>query len=245
MVREHYESALGRVDEESRRAADQRPAGLAGFDSHPPIHERIEALTALESTSPGEDVDPPASSLVDDWPALEMELLDSMNPGWKRPEPIAWENVAEEIYLAGLEETLKPVREEFEGKTIGDLGGPEGEALLRRVQHRWARESGGSRPKMDAVEFEMHGVNLLACAVQSTLRHHGWTAHTEPGELIAMRSGERECIPVQWLTERFDGRMDAAAWTRRCEELDIAALPITIRKADETEGTPAEPLAAS
>ena len=252
-VQDQYAIVRARVPEFSRKAVEQRPAGFVDFDSHPPLHERIEPLeaahAALGDTAAGSaEDDALAITLLDDWLGLERELMAAMNPGRPRHEPIAWEDMAEQVYVPRLLERLQPVQDQLTGRTIADIGGPDAEGLMRRVLHRWMREP-GEHPKMDAVELEMQGVHLLAGSVNATLHALGWSAHTEPGEQITMRDGDRSFEPGKVLADRFAGKVEAAEWQRRCAELAIGDLPITIPKpgesADASASIPAPELAAS
>jgi heat shock protein HtpX len=237
-VSDSFASALDKVPEMSRRAAEQKPTGLARYESHPPVHERLEALAVATTEAPVRE-DSPAIALLDDWIEVEREMLVMMNPGKPAHPPVAWEEIAEVVYMPNKLESLQPVREEMADLTIADLGGPEAETIMRRVLRRWVRETEGKRPKMDAAEFEMQGLNLLGSSIDTTLHGQGWTAHTAPGEPITMKSGEHAFEATGSLRDRFEGKTDAEAWARRCAELGIGELRITIRKVGEDEAAKA------
>jgi hypothetical protein len=231
-VRESYTTALLKVAEWSRNAAGGRPPGPASFDSHPPLHERIDALAAPAPAANGEP-DVPASGLVDDWPVLERRLVSLMNGREAVQRSIAWDDMAEEVLLPGHVEDLQALRQELSGRTIEELG-RDVEPLSRRALRIWLRDTPGAQVAPGDPGF--HGMGILRAAIVLTLKAQGWTASTRPGEGITMRLGQKKL--GEELQDRYEGAIDADGWSRLCAELDIGHLRITI---PESSAEPAKP----
>lgn len=232
-VRTQYAQALDTVVEDSRRAAGERAADEALFDSHPPLHERVDALAHLPA-GPSPASDPLATSLVDDWPLLERAMVEMMLEH-EAPPAIAWEEAGTKVLLHHYGEEAQLLREALAGVTVEAVG-RDLDSHGARALDAWKRALEKKGAKFDGVDLGGRPVGLIGMTIVLTLHGNGWAVRTGPGEPVVLWKHGRSFDPYEALNERSAGRLDAEGWSRRCAELGIGALPIVIPPARERRG---------
>jgi Zn-dependent protease with chaperone function len=184
------------------------------YRTHPPLHERLDALAALPpSPEPAED--PPAGGLIDSLDGLEVELLAFVTDkaavrGYPR---VSWAEVAERAYLPAWREQAREQQPMLQGIA------PEQflELNLTELGRRYLR--GHSDPDCRSAACGALGVALLV-----GLRDSGWTLHADPGERVAARRGEHRIEPFHVFIDFAEGKLTPEAWKERCRAAEIAGL---------------------
>lgn len=225
-IEEQYARARAGIVEVSRSNMTKLPPEARGFDSHPWLHERVDALAGVGADEPPA-AEAPAYFLLDDWPRLERAVVGRMVFDAPRFPRVEWESVGEEILVPLFRRRLAPVADLLRGGTIGQVGErlreqafPIGLAFTDRSQ-----DVAGST---DPAAIAARGVDCLACAVTITLAGRGWRVRSLPGEpLVAVGPGGEFAVP-EALRALDLGRKEAGPWAQRCSELGIADWPIEI-----------------
>src|SRR5204862_6898504 len=116
--------------------------------THPPLHERLEAIAPLPAepragSPPLPAEDPPAVALLDNLDALEDQLLRAVFDERKvaKLQPIRWEDLGDKVYLPLWTKTAVRARSKLQGLTPAAL--PERLPELERLGRDQAEAPGG------------------------------------------------------------------------------------------------------
>ena len=105
------------------------------YSSHPSLPQRLDFLEGLPGDEGDEDPSGPALELVDDVPDAERRLLRALASGPPPMlEPIAWDDVAEAVYLRDYRELVAQHGSSLGSAAVGEL--PASEAQLRELAER-------------------------------------------------------------------------------------------------------------
>jgi Zn-dependent protease with chaperone function len=199
------------------------PVAADPSDTHPPLRERIRALEALPDGDPLGD-DPMATTLLDDVPALERDLLARIVPDGRAATLtwVSWEDVARRVYVLRWRQLVRRHARHFQGPTFHML--PERatalvEALANTHEARW--EDGGS-----AELRRRRGIEMLAVAMAEALTRAGWGVETQLGEPLILRRGSATFDPFAAVHDLTAGQIESSAWVRQCAERGIPDLPL-------------------
>lgn len=233
-VARDFRTALDESIEASRTAVGDPKAGTPRFDTHPALHERIEALAGVPGPPQGSELklaSAPAARLVEDWEPIERELLKSLDPALARLAPVAWEDIGEVVLRAWLRDRFPHPEPAFEGITIGMLGSllP---ALVRRIGNIVFRREGFEPDSEELAAIESAGLETISAAVLLTVAESGWTLAKPLGRSVLLRSARGEFCPPDELPLLLDGTRTADQWAERCAELGIGDLPILAARED-------------
>jgi Zn-dependent protease with chaperone function len=187
------------------------------LDTHPPLRERVAALSALPHGEAGDTR--PAVSLLSNPALWERRLLGvAINEDWARSlKPLGWDKVIETVYVpmwrAAVKENAANLRE------------------MTPVTLPFARSSplgaAGQGTGLD-VDGEAAAVQVRVVTIALSLALHelGWIAMTSPGEEIVFRREGHEVRPFSDLSAVAKGEVSADAWNERCVALGIANVPL-------------------
>lgn len=209
-----------RVDQ---RLEEELAGGVADpYDTHPPLKDRVAALSKLpQGSEPGED--PPAASLLNDVPALERELMAQMaGADGAQLTQISWEDTGARVYIPQWTRLVEAHAAGLEGITpaalpriAGDLQGL-GRSLL---------ELTGQPPDDESAAALANGV--VGAALLLLLIAHGGQLHVIPGEEFFVRLEGHEVMPFTVLPALQRGTISAQAWDRQCTALGIAGADLS------------------
>jgi hypothetical protein len=192
------------------------------FDTHPPLRERVAALSHLPQGEPGDTRR--ASALLRNGARWEREVLGfATGPEWARDlEPLDWERVVDDVYLPMWRARVDRHGRLFESWTIGSI--PATKLDLARLGSRLF-ESHEAEP---SVENRLgRAYQLLNAAIGLRLVALGWSVEKWPGEEPVFRRDGKEFRPVGEIVAVVEGRQAAADWRSRCAALGVADVPLS------------------
>lgn len=190
------------------------------YDTHPPLRERIAALRGFTPTAPsGPSV--PALTLLSDLARVEGALLRAVFTGPKGGppvlQPIAWERMADEVWVPGWRSLIQE----------------QGKRLLGLTPARLA-EFAGSPVRLAAYmnlslseEHQRRATSLTGAALALALHGRGLEMGSEPGCPITFTAGSLEIRPFAILTQLGGDGIAPEAWIELVTSLGIADLDLS------------------
>jgi hypothetical protein len=181
------------------------------YDSHPPLHERFEAIGRLTLQSPGPA--PPAIELLDTLPDLERRVMATAfgEARVRSLTRIGWDEVVARVRLPRWRaEAAK--RTQLLGAWTGAMLPPTG-AALEDLSARMA-----SKGQKDAAEA------LLGAALLVALESRGWHVVAPPGHPVVCEKDGAQLEPFAIAREAAGPH--AEAWAIACREHDLASLSL-------------------
>lgn len=184
------------------------------FGTHPPLHERLDALAALPPT-PAPAEDPPAAGLVDNLDGVEVELLAFVtgNAAVRKHPRIGWREVGERALLPKWKEQAEAQRTMLRGISPDQFL----ELNLTELGRRYDRRATDADCRSGACA-------ALGIALVVALQSHGWTVHAEPGERVSASLGEHRIDVFHVFIDFAEGRLTPEGWKERCRVAGIAGL---------------------
>ena len=209
--------AEAKVLEEALREVETNP-----YDTHPPLAERIAAVSALPE-GPDPAGEPAAISLLSDVAGLERRwfatLFDAVSVG--KLVAIAWDEVASTVLLPAWRKAVLENVVALEGATVGDLPRFVAEGQLR------ARLLPGFVGADDDPDARKAFVRWLAAVgTILALERAGWTIESPPGAPVSARRNGDTLLPFDALRRVVDGSLTATAWRDETSRLGVADLPL-------------------
>jgi Zn-dependent protease with chaperone function len=205
--------------------------------THPPLRDRVEAVSKYKSTdrSGGSQ---PAVSLLDHLDRLEVALLEFLTR--KQPQKtlrrVDWQEVSDQVWVSRWKQELAEHAVILIGATVNDLAD-----LLHRAPQLAAqiRDEPGTLPTRE--QRAQRVCDLIIGAMNLALLRAGWAIHGGPGDYWLSR-GDIKLDPPAAAISLLSDATARAAWPARATELGIARLPLSA--IDETASTPASREAA-
>jgi len=188
------------------------------YDTHPPLRERLAAAARLPATPPPAD-DPPALSLLNDVPGLEIDLLrvlgNARQVGALRP--VAWEAVGTQAYVPLWEDLLRKHPAALAGITLQTLPQAAGELPIIGGYLIESRDG-----QLETGELKRRAITLLGAALAIALVRQGWALDALPGDQFACRREKITIQPFAVIRQLAAGELSAAAWEAQCANAEIA-----------------------
>ncbi len=192
------------------------------YDTHPPLKERILAVEHLPA---GElaDGDTPATSLLDNIPALEAQLLSGIAGAQEaeKLKPIGWDDVCARIYLPQWQSlveanaaALKDITPESLSKLATDPAA-FGETLVT---------PSGQKPAGENLEG-LTGATVGAALVRALIARGG-KLESAPGQEITVTLGTATLEPFGVWKALVDRELTADAWEQRCRDFGILGIKL-------------------
>lgn len=209
---EHVKHALAGALEAGMRNAKADP-----YDTHPPLAERVEAVSHLPA-GPDPSSEPPAISLLRSVDGLERALLASV----AGPDvvdsltPTDWAAVAPSVLLPRMRETASRQPALLRQATMGELA--------TVVAKEWAGWSGLVGEFRERKEGEHLWV--FAAAVTMALERAGWTIEALPGAAVTARQGGETVLPFELVRQLGSGSMSDEQWRAEAARLGVTAVPL-------------------
>jgi Zn-dependent protease with chaperone function len=189
------------------------------YDSHPPLAERIAAVSDLP---PGPD---PAGEgysieLLDGLDQLEPLVVGSLlRPGLPPLTQIGWERVGESVFLPDWKKVADEARQGLAGLTAGALS-----SAVSNAPAYGAWTPAGRSHRLAPEELRRAGLYLLGCALAVKLCEQGWAVEALPGEQVQLRRGDSVLEPFEVVAQLAGGKLSAADWQSQAEGAGIGGL---------------------
>jgi Zn-dependent protease with chaperone function len=205
--------AVGRAVAEEEKAAAKDP-----YDTHPPLRERLAALEHAPGGPAAPADDPPAVTLLERVPEMELRLLEALTGKEKaaRLKPVTWDAVGGQVFLPSWETQARRHAAALKGMSPVTL--PTQALDLAALGRRLYKDAENRE------EAEAAGRLALGAAFAVALRRAGWELETDVGAAVTFRRGGDTIEPFGVVGELAGGKLDPVAWKARCEALGIAGL---------------------
>ena len=191
------------------------------YDSHPPLKQRIDAISGIPE---GEAEEAPAITLLADVHASEKQLLLDMlvDPSLAmNAEPIGWDAVGEQVYLPMWRESRNENGAALEGMTLEDL--PEGEAGWAELGARIAGPRGQGADQEQLIGF---GTVIVGQAICAALGDRGFGIETPPGDVVICRKGDAALEPFKMVVDLKEGDLTRADLVAAFAAAGVEELPL-------------------
>lgn len=208
------------------KAAENQSADV--YDSHPSLSERVAALGCTNDSAPAADVTDPSSALLDRAEHYSTQLLERAigEERLRALHPIAWEAVAQSIYVKRWQATAAacaPVLAPFTFETLPSQG-----KALDTLAKSWN------------VQVPVHArAALILSGMQSAfatrLVADGWAPVVRPGEPPAFIKNTQRCHPFALVAGRVSGSINQETWLAQCTALNVSG-PLV-----DSQWVPAQP----
>jgi Zn-dependent protease with chaperone function len=190
-------------------AADARPAPE---DTHPVLEARLRALG--DPVTPAED-ETPALDLLDAPARVEERVVrDLLRDQTKALEPVAWDQIAESVWLPVWRRTLEP-----HARTLASLD----PSRLPDALRRWESLAQATRtgPAILSPEAERRSLaGLLGAWLAVRLADLGFRIEAGPGAPVTAERNGRTLAPFKLVEDLLD-HPDDDAWAKLCADSGI------------------------
>ena len=182
------------------------------FDSHPPLQERLQALSQLPKLSTPAD-SRLAVTLLRNLDQMETALLAQIfdREQVKGFRSIPWNRVSEEVYLPAWRTTASNGSEGLRGVTPMDF------PMIAADLPAFGKRFTNPRHYLPPDDLAKAGREHLCCAFALRLYQGGWQIWAPPGEPIVLLKGGSRIEPFNVLTELKEGKIDAESWKNLCQ----------------------------
>ena len=211
---ERISTAIAKViDEEAKTGESSR------YDTHPPLRERLEALSRLPTPAVMAD-NRPASELLGDADRYARELIAFSFPeDAQHLRQIGWEQLAYDMYPAEWRKTVYQFAEFLSKHTADAL--PVDRAQLAAVGA--LLPGGGTRSSEERVST---ACGVMSCGVAVALLDLGATLQTQPGQPFSFHRSGVSIEPFNDVPKVVSGELSMAEWKARCHAIGIAGRPL-------------------
>jgi heat shock protein HtpX len=207
----------------SQQAAITKPSP---FDSHPPLHQRIEQARRLNRPAPQSSTSDDATglpmiSLLADVPSLEAALVKKIMPAVTAElKPLNWETAGADIYIPGWRKRIADYLPFLAEKKLGELPLLVLDPRPVAMQVYIATKGRLDEPQRIAVASE-----VLFCAFAICLFENGWKLVTRPGYLV-LENGTSSVDPVAVMGNLRSGKLTVVEWRTFCSTRGIGDWPL-------------------
>lgn len=207
-----------------------REGKVNGYDSHPPLRDRLVAAEKLAIQSPSGDLNP-ALGLLNNADSEELRFLEDANPNLPKNslKRVSWEEAGSKVLISSwigwVSEYSSLLRDITADNLFDALGrvsqiapkirDPKG--MLLRPDQRIERAR-----------------SLLSVALGLTLVNNGWTLHSRPGEFYLSR-GHEQVDPNDLVRQLSDGAISKEAWPAKCREMGISGISFAIGMTNDSK----------
>jgi heat shock protein HtpX len=193
------------------------------YDTHPPLRDRIAAIEKIE-TNPAEDEIEIASTLLNGLESAELQFLQTMNPELaKSPlRKVGWDEIGKTVTIPHWKESVGAYPAMINGVTARSL--PDMVKNLPKLGSQIRDPRGILLAPQQRME---RAGQLLAMALGLAMLEQGWELETQPGSLY-LKKGEKQINTFWLMDELIAGNLASDGWVKRCDELGIAELELTL-----------------
>ncbi len=194
------------------------------YDTHPPLRERIAALSKLPTTTEQPDVRR-ALELLRDVPALEHRLLGFLAPAdvVEALEELAWDDAVDAVFAPNWRKQVVKLGDQLAGCTPTNLFDDE-DRLFYFAEHLVGQEV-YDVPKALPIQF---GAQCAGSAVAVALLDQGWHATAMPGAPVELHKGEHTLRPFSVHSAIAAGDTTHDEWVAACQASGIADIDLNL-----------------
>lgn len=201
---------------------EKEDSGKNPYDTHPPLGQRISALSQYPGFEESRDENA-SLTLLNHISQLETELLVSLG-GEERVKglkPISWARVGEMVYLPLWEALVTKHEEDMRGITPDML--PVTLDALKVFAQKLVETAGGE------FQFEQgfhYAQSVVGAALAIIFYDRGWRLQVDPGEDVLLNKGSQCIRPFSVLGRLHSGELSARDWEVQCSEAGINGMKL-------------------
>jgi heat shock protein HtpX len=185
------------------------------YDSHPSLRDR---LSALEKFPAGVEIadEPPAISLLENVPQLELELMAPIAQSIDIPKltRVNWDEVLARVYIPFWESTVRQQGPILKGITPEAF--PEIAKNISRFEERVSGATGLSpEQRLNFVTY------IFGAALTLALVKRGWRPSMSPGGPVVLSLDGKTIHSFGILPRLMSDELPAGAWSETCDKLGI------------------------
>jgi Zn-dependent protease with chaperone function len=224
--------------EVSSHIASSVAQALAGekldpYDTHPPLRERLAAISS-RSAPVANDESPRAASLLEDVDAVEARLVAHLSTSERAMslDPITWPDAGPRVWGAIWRERVKNDSRRLAGITPAQIPRLAADLEASAVDlgfapnRQAAQESDGKRDV----------VHLLGSACAVALIDRGWSLSALPGEDVVLSRGELSIAPFANIQSLASGKLSAVDWEASWRTVSLLDLDLGAAAGVENQG---------
>lgn len=188
------------------------------YDTHPPLRDRLAALTGVPEL-PFEHEEATALSLVSDVDGLEERLMPFVVPAGAASGIVArqWEEMPKAVWLPRWATLVEKNRKQLSGLT------PETVLpLVSRPKDLAVRFGLAARPDVASDRHVHEARFLVLCAINVALHEAGWSVRTPPGGDVVFSRGTLSLVPALLLDRVAGGDLSPEAAVNEVASSGIA-----------------------
>jgi Zn-dependent protease with chaperone function len=193
------------------------------YDTHPPLKDRIAAVSCLPP-GPALPEDLPAASLLEDVPTLERELMVQVAGAEQvaKLKAIGWGDVGSQVYVPQWTQLVRLNAAKLKGVTPESLS-----KVATDLKNVGKSLVGYSRETPDDKNAENLANAVAGAALILLLVHRGGQLNTAPGDIVSVTLKGHQVKPFLLLQALKTGETMAEAWEKQCVELDITGVDMS------------------
>jgi Zn-dependent protease with chaperone function len=192
------------------------------YQTHPPLPERLAAISELPSSGSEPADDRPAIALLGDIDRLELELLLSVtgNDKVRGLKPVAWEDMPQQALVPAWRERVKGASAALSG--VSPSAFPElTPKRLEEIGQAISKEK-----RLAPADAQALARSTLSAALALQMVDAGWTLRSEPGEDVVVARGKDEVDTFSVFSRLDQGQLTAEEWRARLRELGVDAIDL-------------------
>jgi Zn-dependent protease with chaperone function len=192
------------------------------YDSHPPLRERLAALSQMAYDEVS-DTSPPAVSLLSDLDSNEAGLIEFMLSDYARKgfQPISWDELPAIVWIPAWRERANSRKEWLKGLTPVSIGELAKDSSFLAVRLRLAA--------YDRVTNEHHrqeAAAVFGAALALALFNRDWQLTARPGEPVLLESNGIVIRPFAIPEDLSSGALSRDDWIALTQSAGIADLDL-------------------
>lgn len=208
-------SVMEFVDEVTEKAVKE--GNTDPYDTHPALQSRIEAVANLPQGMELTE-DPPAISLLENVPELEIRLFSKIAQlnqvsGYK---PLAWEAIGAQVYLPMWKRYALENGCYFKGVT------PASFSEIAKNLDDFAQKF----PATSFSDRRSQAKLVLGVALAVVLHEQGWELHLQLNDQAYFQQNDLEIYPFRVIEDLAEGKLKLEDWQQQCETAGISGLDL-------------------
>ncbi len=201
-----------------KELAQETPLALA---THPTFQQRSQRARSHKYPAAAQD-DAPALSLLEDVPAVELDILRTLfpNPQTDTLLPVPWDAVGEMVYIPNWRESVTQYRDLLVAFRAADV--PDALAKIGSIAAQVHDPPGMLLTREQRAD---RAAALLWMALAVALLDAGWELHAQPGDLYLARGADK-LDPPDLIMRLRQGTLSAEGYRDLMRNLGISELQL-------------------
>ena len=199
------------------------------YDTHPPLRDRMAAAEKLSDSAVAQDSQP-ASSLLENLPAAEMQFVENLIPDLPAGtlKYVGWDEVGMRVTIPGWRKFVSEYAEPLQGVKAESV--PDHVSKFRQIGSR-IRDPKGML--LSPEQRTVRAAGLFAAALALRMTELGWKIEVQPG-IFRIFKADREFNPFLAVQQLLAGKMSPDQWRTQCRELDLSEIVLATQQDDPT-----------